>query len=222
MCGRFAFRLSWRELHDLLRFGVFPERLDQLIKASYNVAPTHECVIAHGSGAGRTLALSTWQFTPSWWDRPEPPKFTINARAETAASSPMFRAAFRSSRCVVPASGYYEWQARPDGTKQPVYIRRADGAPLIMGGVHAQRDCADTFAILTTGAPHGMEQIHARSPVILEPEDVDRWLADATGPAEVQAMCRPAPDGVLAWHPVSTAVGNVRNNGPQLIEPVPR
>lgn len=220
MCGRFAFKMTWRELHDLLRFGRFPPRLEAELKPSYNVAPTHTCVLLTTSGGERTLALSRWGFVPSWWKQPEPPRHAINARCETAATSGLFRGAFKASRCIVPVSGFFEWQVRPDATKQPVYISRADAQPLLLAGLHDEHEGADSFAILTTAAPHGLESVHDRSPVVLEPEDIDRWLSPDTPAADVQALCRPAADGVLRWHRVTTAVGNVRNNSPELIEPV--
>ena len=221
MCGRYAFKLSWRELHDLLEFGIFPERLEHLLRASYNIAPTQPCPIVFRRDSDRVLELARWGFTPAWWTQPEPPKHTINARSESVATSRLFRAAFKSGRCIVPASGYFEWQLQPDGSKQPFYIFRADGAPLCMAGIHDRPHDGETFAILTTHAPHGLESLHDRSPVILEREHFAAWLDPATPLADIQALCRPAADGVLAFHPVSKAVGNPRNNSPELIQPAP-
>lgn len=220
MCGRYAFKMTWQEIHDLLAHGVFPARLEAMIRDSFNVAPTHSCLIVNNDGQERVGHEAKWGFVPSWWDKPEPPKHTINARTETVATSGMFRSAFKSSRCLVPASGYYEWQVQADGSKQPVFIHRADGKPKMMGGIRARRDDGDSFAILTTTAPHGMEAIHDRSPVIVEPETIDRWLAGTTDAAEVHGLCKPAADGILAWHKVDKAVGRVANNRPELMEPL--
>lgn len=221
MCGRYAFKLTWAQLHDLLAFGLFPESLNQQLQPSFNVAPTHDCAIVAQRDHQRELLLARWGFVPTWWSAAEPPKHTINARSETAGTSNMFRAAFKASRCLVPASGYFEWQTLPGGGKSPVFIARADQAPLLMGGVHACTANQPTFAVLTTSAPTGLEAIHDRSPVILEPEAAARWLDPATPPDEIQALCRPAADGVLTFHRVSKAVGNVRNNSPELIRPLP-
>ncbi len=224
MCGRKAFNFTWRELHDLLEHGKFPERYEREIRANYNAAPTHELPIIHAAGDGWVVTPSRWGFVPAWWNRPELPTHTINARAETIATSNMFRGAFKSGRCISPVSGYFEWQKLADGTKQPQFIYRADGKPMLLAGVHASRGegdaCVDTYAVITTSAPHGMEHIHDRSPVVIEPEDVGRWLDSATPAAEVQSQCHPAPAGILMWHPVSKAVGSVKNNTPALIEPV--
>lgn len=221
MCGRFAFKMTWREIHDLLAHGRFPPRLEAELQASYNVAPTHATPTIHRDGRDRVLELSRWGFVPSCWTRPELPSHTINARGETVATSNLFRGAFKSARCIVPASGYYEWM-KTDAGKRPQYISRADRGPLLMAGIHACYQDVDTFAVITTSAPHGMESIHDRSPVILEPEQLDAWLDGSTPAANVQAMVRPAADGVLAWHEVHAAVGNVRNNGSELIEPLAR
>jgi putative SOS response-associated peptidase YedK len=220
MCGRFAFKLSWRELYEALKFGRFPARFDEQLGFSYNIAPTHSAAIVYSEGTDRVLGLSRWGFVPAWWSQPEPPKHAINARSETAARSPLFRGAFKSGRCIIPASGFFEWQAQPDGSKAPFYIYRADGAPLLLAGLHDCRQGADSFAVLTTGAPAGMAPIHDRSPVIVEPENIGRWLDPASTAADVQSLCHPAADGVLAWHRVSKAIGNVRNNSPDLILPV--
>lgn len=221
MCGRKAFNLTWREIHDLLEHGVFPERFERLIRASYNVAPGHEMPIVFADAGERRVMFSRWGFTPVWWTKAEPPRHTINARAETVATSTMFKGAFRSARCIVPVSGYYEWQVQGDGSKQPFYIHRADEKPLLLAGIHACNGDADTYAVITTTAPHGMERLHERSPVVIEREDVGRWLDREAGMGEVQALCRPAADGVLMWHPVSKAVGNVRNDSAELVREVP-
>jgi len=212
--------MTWRELHDLAKFGKFPARFDAEMKASYNVAPTHSMPIVHDEAGARVLAVSRWGFVPVWWKEAEPPRHTINARSETAATSGLFRGAFKAGRCIVPASGFFEWQAQADGSKTPMYITRADGAPLLFGGLHDCRDGADTFAILTTGAPHGFAAVHDRSPVILEPERVGEWLDASTPIAGIQALCAAAGDGVLQWHRVGKAVGNVRNNSADLIEAI--
>lgn len=224
MCGRKAFNFTWKELYELLEHGKFPERYEREILRNYNAAPTHELPIIHAEDDHWVVTPSRWGFIPTWWSKPEPPTHTINARSESIATSNMFRGAFKSSRCVSPVSGYFEWQKLEDGTKQPQFIYRADGKPMLLAGIHAARGegegCVDSYAVITTSAPHGMEAIHDRSPVVIEPEHLDAWLDPVTPAAEVQAMVHPAPAGILAWHPVSKAVGSVKNKGPELIERV--
>ena len=220
MCGRISFKMTWKEIDDILALEE-PEEIElpARFQPSYNIAPTMLHPIVHAVKTKRLMAMSKWGFVPSWWSSPQPPKHTINARSETAATTGMFKSAFQSSRCIVPASGYFEWQVQSDSSKQPFYIHRADSKPLLLGGLHAIHDGSDTFAILTTSAPHGLEHVHDRSPVVLEPEQVSTWLDSSTPVLTLQSLCKPAADGILAWHQVSKAVGNVRNNMPELILP---
>jgi putative SOS response-associated peptidase YedK len=144
----------------------------------------------------------------------------INARAETAGSSGMFRGALASRRCLVPANAFYEWNSMADG-KQPYAIARWDGSPLAFAGVWEGWRTPDgetmrTFAILTTSANGTMRQLHERMPVILEAADWAAWLGEVEG--DIPALMRPAADDVLNLWPVSRAVNSVRNNGAGLLD----
>ncbi|HEX2191133.1 MAG TPA: SOS response-associated peptidase [Longimicrobiaceae bacterium] len=185
----------------------------------YNIAPTQHAPVLLRDGDGLALALYRWGLRPAWAkDRaPEP----INARSEDAAGKPYFRAAFRARRCLVPASGFYEWQRTADG-KVPHWIHRADGEPVTFAGlweVWTPRDAepVHSFCILTTAPSEGMRPIHDRMPVILDEGERDAWLDPDASPADLQALMRPW-GGELRAHAVSTRVNSPRNDGPELIE----
>ena len=158
---------------------------------------------------------------PIRWDKPiKGAKLTFNARSEKAATTPMFRHAFKEFRCLVPASGFYEWK-RTAEEKQPYHISMADGSPMTFAGLwspwHDKEAGEDilSFTILTTIANEFMAGIHDRMPVILTPDEFDRWLDGSD-----QELLKPCGNELLTAHPVSAAVGNWRNNGPELIEPL--
>jgi putative SOS response-associated peptidase YedK len=180
---------------------------------SYNVSPTQRAVIVRGAGGGREAMLASWGLRPAWMRSRKPP---INARAETIATSPMFREALRSRRCVVPVSGFYEWQnVEGAKAKQPWYIHRADREPLLFAGLFENGPQGDTFTIITTDANATVRPVHDRMPVVLEPESVAAWL---DGPD--RGLLRPAADGVLSSHKVGAGVGSPRNNDAGLIAPI--
>ena len=160
-----------------------------------------------------------WGLVPFWAKDPRIGRRTINARAETVASKPAFRAAFRRRRCLVPADGFYEWTG-PRGKRQPLNIHRSDGNPLALAGLWESHDeFGPTFTIITTAPNAYMSTIHSRMPVVLEPGDWNTWLsADDEDPAWRAALLRPAADHVLTGYPVNPAVNSVRNNGPHLLE----
>lgn len=207
MCGRYTHKFTWKQIHRLLSLTT-PELQ---FENSFNVAPSHRAPIVRNLDAGRGLELAVWGLRPAWSDGRVAP---INARSETVASSPVFRGAFKARRCVVPVSGFYEWQ-RVNGSKQPWYITRADNEIMLLAGLFEISDTGPTFTILTTVPNAMMGSIHDRMPAILEPESVPRWLAEPD-----TSMLRPAADGVLIAQPVSTRVNSPKNNDAALIEPV--
>lgn len=185
----------------------------------YNIAPTQHAPVLTLEDGGLGLSLYRWGLRPGWAKdkAPEP----INARSEDAAAKPYFRSAFRSRRCLVPATGFYEWQKTPDG-KVPHWIHRADGEPLTFAGlweVWAPRDAepVHSFCILTTTPNPVMSPIHDRMPVVLEGDARDAWLDPGVSVPDLQALMRPW-DGELRAYPVSTRVNSPRNDGPELIE----
>jgi putative SOS response-associated peptidase YedK len=140
------------------------------------------------------------------------------------ADNPSFRAPFRRGRCIIPADGFYEWQARPGAPKQPFCIRAASGAILGFAGLRDEWEGPDgalaTCTIITTTANGVMAPIHDRMPVILAPGDYSAWLDPATAAARLQDLLRPCPEALLRIYPVGPRVGNVRNEGPGLAEPL--
>lgn len=200
-----------------------------------------------GSGAERQLRAVRWGLVPSWAKDPSIGNRLINARVETAAEKPSFRKAFAERRCILPADGYYEWQEQSQqpsagggkskkAPKQPYFIHRPDGATLAMAGLYElwrdpTRDHDDpqawlwTVTVLTTDATDELGRIHDRAPMIVPSDAYDAWLAPHADDAGVDAealrgLLVPATVGMRA-DPVSTAVNNVRNQGPDLIKPLP-
>ncbi|MCW2935192.1 MAG: hypothetical protein JWM19_6154, partial [Actinomycetia bacterium] len=188
----------------------------------------------------RELRLVRWGLVPSWAKDAAGGARMINARAETVAVKPAFRGAFARRRCIIPADGYYEWQAAADKAdkkaKQPFYIYRSDGGVLCFAGLYelwrdgsVPADHEDawlwTASIITTEATDEIGAIHDRTPMVIPAKSWDDWLDPANNDKELMlATMLPATSsgaGGLASHPVSTAVNSVRNNGPDLIEPLP-
>lgn len=185
----------------------------------------------------RELRLLRWGLVPFWAKDAAGGARMINARAETVAVKPAFRSAFGKRRCIIPADGYYEWQAAAEKSKvkQPFYIYRTDGGILAFAGIYelwrngaVPSDHEDawlwTTSIITTDATDEIGEIHDRTPMVIAPDSWDDWLDPANKDKQLlQAMMLPATSsgaGGLTSHPVSTAVNSVRNNGPGLIEPI--
>jgi putative SOS response-associated peptidase YedK len=210
MCGRFVSATPLAELAE--RFLVDDVRAEGL-PASYNVAPTDPVYAVAEHDGKRLLGTFRWGLVPPQGPRP------INARAETLLERPLFREAFARRRCLIPADGFYEWQAH-EGRKQPYLISPRDGGVLALAGLWSSKE-ASTCAIITTGANHVVGALHERMPVILPPEHWELWL-DRTehDVAELSALLLPAPDELLQLHPVSSEVNSVRNNGPDLVRPI--
>ncbi len=191
--------------------------------------------LAGNGAAARELRVVRWGLVPSWAKDVSIGSRMINARAETVASKPAFRRAFARHRCLIPADGYYEWMKVGDPAhprKQPYFIHRADGGVLAFAGLYElwrdrsrpDEDPGDwlwTATIITTQAADEVGQIHDRMPMVIDPARWADWLDPATTDAgALHALLAPAVTAHLASYPVSTEVNSVRNNGPQLIEPV--
>ena len=193
MCGRFALFAGREELAK--HFGVTLE--DMEITPRYNVAPSQAVLaIRAGEQGGREAVRLHWGFVPSWAKDPSIGNRMINARADTAPEKPAFRAAFKSRRCLIPASGFYEWQATGGKGKQPYFIRAKDGTPLAFAGLWEHwrpgkdEPRVESCTILTTTANATMAPIHDRMPVILDPADYAAWLGEAPGvPPRLYGPC---------------------------------
>jgi putative SOS response-associated peptidase YedK len=230
VCGRYTSTTSVTDLASV--FEVDEVRAEEM-PPRYNVAPTspvYAVALAKGDedkGPRRALGTFRWGLVPSWAKDPSVGNRMINARAEGISSKPAYRSALARRRCLLPADAFYEWQRRPAGGKLPYAVRRRDGQPMALAGiweVWRDKDRPDapplrSCAIVTTEANELMAPIHDRMPVVLERADWERWLDPATDLSEVEALLRPAAPGVLEAFPVSTAVNNVANDGPELLEP---
>ena len=218
MCGRFLLYSPVDLLQRAFGFSELPN-----LQPRYNVAPTQAVpIIRRKEGGGRELTMVRWGLVPFWAKDLKIGSQLINARAETVTSKPAFRAAFAKRRCLVPADGFYEWQKREGSKlKQPMLIRRRDGAPFAFAGLWESWRGPDgevqTCTIVTTEANAVLSPIHNRMPVVLEPGAYDRWLDPEQPSAELLLPC---PDEWLEAFPVSTQVNNVRNDAAELIEPL--
>jgi putative SOS response-associated peptidase YedK len=175
----------------------------------------------HLESGERHLDLLSWGLVPSFTKDLKAARKPVNARAETVAASGMFRMALAKRRCLVPAAAFYEWKTTPNG-KVPHAIAQADGDPLALAGIwegwrSPDGDVLRTFAIITIEANAQMAVMHDRMPVILEAGDWPVWLGEAEG--DPQVLLKPAKEGILRIWPVDKRVGNVRNDGPDLIKP---
>jgi len=226
MCGRISLHSDPERYADA--FGA--RMASELVNAwhpRWNVAPSSPIAGVREQDGGRELRMFRWGLLPGWAKDPSISNRTFNARAETVATKPIFRSAFRRRRLIVAADGFYEWQFLP-GTKskQPHYFHRADGAPLALAGLWESRRSGEeeqlSATIITTAAGPDMAPIHERQPVLLEPDALDRWLDPAIdGQSELQEMLRSGV-GQLVHHPVHRDVGNVRNDNGSLIEELDR
>jgi putative SOS response-associated peptidase YedK len=187
----------------------------------YNICPTQPVAVVT-SDQGRRLRAMRWGFLPGWYKTPTDGPLIINARADTVATKPAFRQAIRTRRCLIPASGFYEWSAGPGGARLPWYITRTDAAPLAIAGLwqswEGQGQRLDTCAMVTTEAGPDMAPIHHREPVILAPADWPLWLGEAGHGAAL--LMKAAPPGTLQAHRVDPRVNSNRAEGPDLIEPI--
>ena len=205
MCGRFTQRYSWREIHEL--YGL--TGVARNLQPHYNIAPTDPVdVVRPAVGGTIELVSMRWGLVPYWWKKPlKQLPATFNARSESVVDKPMFRDSFKRHRCIVPASGYYEWIARPDG-KQPYFISAADGGVLSFAGLWDRWKNPETGELVTsctiivTDANALTRAIHDRMPVVLNNADVGPWLSGAAG----IELLRPAAQDRLRMWPVSRRV----------------
>jgi putative SOS response-associated peptidase YedK len=222
MCGRYFLNASIEAI-EIQFEAEFEPAGRALLTPRYNIAPTTPVPVVTATPAGRAVTLHVWGLVPSWARDPAAGARMANARAETVADKPAFRGPFRRGRCILPADGFYEWQARPGRTKQPYCFRAADGSLLGFAGLRDRWEgpdgVLDTCTIITTAANTLMAPVHDRMPVILAPGAYGAWLDPAASPERLKALLGPCPEGFLRAYPVSPRVGNVRNEGPGLAEP---
>ncbi|MGJ0452788.1 MAG: SOS response-associated peptidase [Methylocystis sp.] len=220
MCGRFTQHLSWEALHRLADLIGQPRNL----APHYNIAPTTRVEVIRPAGGGNELVPMRWGLVPSWWKKPlnELPS-TFNARAETVGEKPMFRSAFKSRRCIIPASGFYEWTGKR-GARTPHYFSSPDGRPFALAGLwESWRDpesdaTVDSATIIVGAANQWMSCFHNRMPVILDWRDVNAWMVGD----DPDSLLRPAAENRLQEWIVSPRVNRsgVGDADSSLIEPL--
>jgi putative SOS response-associated peptidase YedK len=244
VCGRYANGRTAAELAET--FAAEPDEAAQSLEPAFNVAPTDPVAAvltrrpraegSEGGGRGepsRRLTVLRWGLVPSWAKDRKIAARLINARLETVAEKPAFRRAFATRRCLLPADGYYEWTAPESGgkgPKQPWLLRPGDGSVLALAGLYEiWRDPADgdapllwTSTVITTEAVDEAGRVHDRMPMLVEPQAWSAWLdPDVDDPDALRGVLRPAAAGRLEVVPVSTAVNDVRADGPELVRPLP-
>jgi putative SOS response-associated peptidase YedK len=224
MCGRFTNKLTWAEIAALYRLTmpVPPHNLPP----RYNICPTDPVDVVTEHDGKRDFVRMRWGLVPRWWPKPlkELRTATFNARAETVENKPFFRDAFKRNRCLIPMSGYYEWQNTPDG-RQPYYFTARDGSPALTaaGLLDRWRDRASgetlTSCTMIVTAPNTfVADVHDRMPAILSEGAFEPWLSGTAG----VELLKPAPDDYLRRWPVSQRVNSSKApvDDPTLIEPV--
>jgi putative SOS response-associated peptidase YedK len=220
MCGRFVITsppAALRQIFGYLEQPNFPPR--------YNIAPTQPIPVVIVENDARHFRLMRWGLIPSWVK--DPRKFTvlINARAETVQEKPAFKNAIKRRRCLIPADGYYEWQAS-ETRKRPHFIHRRDGEPIGLAGlaetwIGPNGEELDTVAIVTAPANADLAGLHHRVPVTIDHADFERWLDCRDDDAErVMAFLTASGEGCFVWHEISTRVNRAANDDAQLILPI--
>jgi putative SOS response-associated peptidase YedK len=224
MCGRATYKLTWEEIVALYRLTLGPAPHN--FQPRFNVCPTTTIDAIVAEDGKRELIRARWGLVPGWWKKPlkELKLATFNARAETVEEKPMFRSAFKRKRCLIPVSGYYEWQDTPGG-KQPWYFTARDGSPaLTIAGLWDEWTNPETgkplksCTMIITEPNEFVAEVHDRMPVLLTDRQFDPWL---TGEAGVEYL-KPAPNNFLQKLPVSKRVNSSRadDNDATLIEKI--
>lgn len=222
MCGRFDRHSELEKFADLVQ-GLTLDGAPA-VAPSYNVTPSRRAaaIVVDASG-GRRFEAPTWGFVPAWSSKPNMNR-PINARAESVADKPMFRAAFTRHRCLVPCDGYYEWSATEAG-KQPYYFTAADGGPLLIAAIHDTNirlgtEPLHTFCLLTREASATVRDVHHRMPLLLSGDAANAWLTPETPHTELIGLMLTGGLDSLAFHAVDRVVNNPLNDTSRCIEPL--
>ena len=219
MCGRYSLTTPLEAMRRL--FGLegplpnYPPR--------YNIAPSQDAPVVRLSDGSREITLMHWGLVPGWSKGPDSKFSMINARAETVAEKPAYRAAFKSRRCLVPADGFFEWRAESK-KKQPFYIHMKDEKPFAFAGLWERwekgAEPITSFTIIVTEANELLRPIHERMPVILAPKDYARWLDPALKKEATQKFMRPYDPEKMALRKISTRVNSPKNDDPEILAPL--
>ena len=220
MCGRFVITsppAALRQIFGYIEQPNFPPR--------HNIAPTQPIPVVILENGVRHFRLMRWGLLPAWVKDPRQFTLLINARSETLLEKPAFRNAMKRRRCLIPADGYYEWQAS-DTRKRPHFIHRRDRSPIGLAGlaetwIGPNGEELDTVAIVTAPAGPDLAVLHHRVPVTIAPDDFDRWLDCGSNDADAVMTLLTAPAaGEFAWHGISTRINRVANDDAQLVLPI--
>lgn len=221
MCGRYTLSAPGEVVGELLGLEAVPA-----LAPRFNISPTQESLVVRAAPGGQRQAEPMrWGLVPSWADDPSVGSRLINARSEGVAEKPAFRSSFKSKRCLVPADGFYEWQKLAGGKKQPWHIHLASGRPFAIAGLWARWSKGEipleTFTLLTTAPNEVAGRIHDRMPVILAPDEYDRWLdPELSDPEVLLPLLDSYPAAEMAAYPVSNRVGSPSQDDPGLVVPL--
>ena len=223
MCGRFTLIADPNQLRELFPWVNIPLQLSP----RYNIAPNQPAAVIPNDGDNE-LDFFLFGLIPSWAKDPNIGPRLINARAETIDQKPSFRSAFKRRRCLIPASGFFEWQQQANAKrKQPFYIHMKDNKPFALAGLWEIWSAPDgsiikSFAIITTEPNKLIKKIHNRMPVILPPDKWEQWLIEGDVPSQsLKPLLQPYPSEEMIVHPVSTFVNSPKNDSPECIRPIP-
>lgn len=222
MCGRVRLENDYSEIVSGFRIG---DAMRLNVPARYNGAPTQDFPIVTASDGGRNLTMMRWGLIPAWAKDEKMAYATFNARAEELAGKPTFRGAWKAGRrCVVPVTGFYEWQKISPKEKQPYLVRRDDGAMMGLAGLWEEKptpaETIRSFTVITTAANAFMMPLHSRMPVILGADDMGTWLDPATPLETAAALMRQCPEDWLTMTPVDKRMGNVKNWQEEFCRPI--
>lgn len=223
MCGRFALEDDGTAVQAQFNLSETPQ-----LAPRYNIAPTQPvAAVIMAENGQRMLDHFHWGLIPFWAKDTKMASRMINARSETAHEKPAFRAAFKRRRCLIPMSGFYEWQKLSSGKKQPVYIHPVEGPLLAAAGLWESWSSDEggeipSLTILTSEPNERMTPIHNRMPVFIDLDDYDAWLDQKTPLPIVHELLKPYRDENIAMYEVSTVVNNARNETAECIAPLPR
>ncbi|USN98925.1 MAG: SOS response-associated peptidase [Phycisphaeraceae bacterium] len=225
MCGRYFLTIAEEDLASA--FGGEVRIPGGFRLPRFNIAPGQDAPVVRASDTGPEIVALRWGLIPSWAEDEKIGYRTINARSETAYEKPMFRDAFRHRRCLIPATGFYEWKEGEGGPKQPYAARREGGALYAMAGLwerwrHPESgDSRQTFTVLTCPANTRLRALHERMPVVLPPVEWSIWLDPRVeGPDALRAMMRPDPAKHWEAYPVSRRVNSPKHDEPSLLDEV--
>lgn len=230
MCGRYTLTAKQEELARKFLLKLIQEEMFREFEPRYNIVPTQPVLTIRADGeksSQRVAHWHRWGLVPFWARDIKIGYKMINARSETVSEKPAFRNAIKYRRCILPASGFFEWQRKdPQKPKQPYYFHSADGDPLAMAGLWENWQDGDGAAVfsccmLTTGPNSLMEPIHNRMPVFLEEKDFDCWLdPDLHNPEILKPLLKPCREDLLSCRPVSTLVNSPKNDSPDILEEI--